>query len=170
MNFNNAKKLILVQRNLRVAVKEMVDEAGTVALNHFVRSFANQGFTDEGLNRWQRRDAAGAISKRQRGRERNGSTKITLNKKGRQDTGRAILVKSGLLRRSLRKHRVGIFAIAITSSGKAARYAGVHNYGLEAGRSPHFKMPKRQFVGYSGMLNRKILVKFDRRIKKAFNQ
>ena len=169
MKFNNAKKLMLTKKELQKEVKVMVEEAATMALNHFVASFRNQGFTDNGLNRWQPRDARGSISRRQRGRERNGSTKITLNKKGRQDAGRAILVKSGLLRRSLRKHRVGVFSIAITSSGKAATYAGVHNDGLTAGKT-HFKMPMRKFVGYSSTLNRKILTKFDRRIKKVFGQ
>jgi hypothetical protein len=33
-----------------------------------------------------------------------------------------------------------------------------------------FKMPKRQFIGYSGVLNRKIIAKMDVTIKRIFNK
>lgn len=41
-------------------------------------------------------------------------------------------------------------------------YAGVHNEGLRAGRGKGFKMPKRQFMGPSVRLNKKVLKRFEK--------
>lgn len=42
-------------------------------------------------------------------------------------------------------------------------YASVHNNG-------EGRMPKRQFIGYSGQLNRKIIAFIDKNIKQQFNK
>ena len=49
-------------------------------------------------------------------------------------------------------------------------YASVHNNGERSGRGRGFKMPKRQFIGYSGKLNRNIIAFLDKNIKKQFNK
>jgi phage gpG-like protein len=147
MKFNEAAILMKAQKEVALTIKEMVNEMGVMAVNHFTKSFANQGFDDNGIKRWQPRknEISGGI-----GRTRK-----------RDKGSRAILVKTGNLRKSLRKHRSGLFAVTITSSGTAARYANVHNEGIG-------RMPKRQFVGYSSNLNNKIIKRLDKRIQRVF--
>ena len=48
--------------------------------------------------------------------------------------------------------------------------AKVHNEGLRAGRGKGFKMPKRQFMGESKELNRKVLRLIEDEIKKILNK
>lgn len=133
MSFNNAKLVREARIKAEREIKAMVTIMGNDALNWFEDSFRNQGFTDDTLIRWKAR-------------------------KKREREGRAILTKTGNLRRSLKKSNVGQYAIKITSN---LPYANRHNDGLN-------KMPKRQFVGYSGKLNRKIIGKFEQKIKAIF--
>lgn len=95
--------------------------------NFFLQSFRNQGFTDNSLEKWQKRDS-----------------------RSRRNTGRAILVDTGALRRSIKVAQSSFNKIVITSN---LPYAAVHNYGLKAGRGRGFKMPKRKFMGNSKKLN-----------------
>lgn len=143
--FAEHKKILKQIEKWKPELDKIVDAMGILAVNHYTRSFANQGFTDETLESWKPR--------KRTERSRGGN--------------RATLVKSGRLRRSLRKLKVGSLAIKILTD---VPYASVHNNGERAGRGKGFKMPKRQFVGYSGKLNRKIISKFDVTIKKFFNK
>lgn len=156
-------------------IADMVDTIGIYAINHYKKSFTNGGFTDENLISWQKR------------------------KRSRDNDGRAILVKTGNLKRSLRYRKIGRYSVRIESN---VAYAKTHNEGLSInkksrkqtlnfkiskdGRSRFskskkanfqqevtiaahtIKMPKRQFVGYSGQLARKIELKLDSKIKKIF--
>lgn len=133
MKFNNAKILKAHQKKAEQAIRGMVTVMGNDALNHFEQSFRDQGFTDDSLERWKGR-------------------------KKREREGRAILTKTGRLRRSLKKKMHNRYAIIISSN---VVYAPVHNEGIG-------KMPKRQFVGYSGKLNRQLIRKFDNTIKQIF--
>lgn len=145
MKFDEAKILIKAQKEVALAVKDMVNEMGVMAVNHFTKSFANQGFDDNGIKRWQSRkkEISGGI-----GRVR------------KRDAGsRAILVKTGRLRKSLRKRRSGLFAVTITSN---VPYAAFNNDGIIG------RLPKRQFVGYSSNLNKKIIARLDKRIQRVF--
>lgn len=142
MAFNqNAKILFKQAKKFEKEFNTLRDIMGVEALKHFNKSWRDQGFTDDNLKRWDQRKKA-----------RNGRDK------GR---GRAILVKSGALRRSLSKKNAGRMAVFITSP---LPYANVHNEGLRAGRGRGFKMPKRQFVGYSHVLMRKIEQKLAKKI------
>ena len=76
----------------------------------------------------------------------------------RKRPGRGILIDTGALRRSPRWARKSRYEALISSN---LPYALRHNEGLSG-------MPKRQFVGYSGVLNRRIVRKFDQRIKNIF--
>lgn len=91
---------------------------GNEAVNFFKKSFKNQGWEDKNLVKWKKR-------------------------KNNFDAGRAILVKSGDLRRSIVKN-VGIKRVVISTN---VPYAKKHNYGLG-------RMPKRQFMGTSIKLTR----------------
>lgn len=143
--FSEHKKILKDLKVFKPQLEKLVDAMGIIAKNHFTESFKNQGFTDESLQMWKPR--------KKTERSRMGS--------------RAILVKSGRLRRSLRTKRVGILSIKILTD---VPYASVHNNGERSGRGKGFKMPKRQFIGYSGVLNRKIIAKFDSKIKQIFNK
>ena len=112
---------------------------GNEVVNFSKESFRRQGWQDAGFKRWKPRKS-----------------------KSRKDRGRAILVKSGDLRRSIRKS-VQRKKVIISSN---LPYAAVHNYGLRAGRGKGFKMPQRKFLGSSKALNLRI----KRTIKREVNK
>lgn len=143
--FAEHRKILKQLEAFKPKLDKAVNAMGVLAKNHFTESFRNQGFTDESLEAWKPR--------KRTERSRMGS--------------RAILVKSGRLRRSLSVRRFGALAVKITTD---VPYARVHNDGLRSGRGKGFIMPKRQFIGYSGKLNRKIIAKFDSYIKSVFNK
>jgi phage gpG-like protein len=145
-SFNEHRKILKKIEEMKPKLNKIVDSMGIIAKNHFTKSFSDQGFTDETLQHWTQRKR---------------------NDRGRNRGSRGILIKSGRLRRSLQVRKIGSFAINISSS---VPYARVHNYGERSGRGKGFIMPKRQFVGYSGQMNRKIIAKFDVTIKKFFNK
>lgn len=129
-------------------IPKVVSEMGSIGQNHFVRSFANQGFTDDNLEKWPDRKRDDRL---ERGKPK-----------------RAILVKSGRLRRSIRKVVSRFSALLVTD----VPYATIHNEG-GTGRAfgkHSFKMPKRQFVGYSKTMSDKIQKMIDRHVRRVFNE
>lgn len=114
-------------RNLKDAKRKIPVLVSNNSKNFFLQSFRNQGFTDNSLEKWQKRD-----------------------NRSRRNSGRAILVDTGALRRSIKVSQSSFNKIVITSN---LPYAAVHNYGLKAGRGRGFKMPKRKFMGNSKKLN-----------------
>lgn len=140
---NNAKILKADRLKAEKEIKSMVTIMGNDALNHFESSFRNQGFTNETLVSWKAR--------KRTERSRYGN--------------RGILTGTGRLRRSLKRNKIGQYAIRISSN---VIYANVHNEGLTAGRGNGFTMPKRQFVGYSAKLNRSLINKFNIKIHSIF--
>ncbi len=142
MKFDEAKILRKQLTRFKAEIPKMTETMLTLAVNEFTENFRKQGFEDRTLKKWEPR-------KRQRQR----------------DNGRAILVKSGALRRSLRKRRLTAFSGIIYSP---LDYAKVHNEGLRSGRGSGFKIPKRQFVGDSYKLRQKVIVTLERNINKIF--
>ena len=114
----------------------------TVGVNFSKQAFAKQGWADKGFSKWQKR---------------KGNAK--------RNQGRSILVDSGDLRRSIRILSTGI---GRATYGSRLVYAPVHNAGLRAGRGRGFKMPKRQFIGQSQRLQRKMNTILAIRYLKAF--
>lgn len=131
--------------------------AGLLAVAFYKESWDRKGFLDARLQKWAKR-------------------------KGKPD-GRAILVKSGLLRRSIRLLKVSGSQVVIGTAGVV--YASIHNEGFDGPvqikthkRKGHLrkgkrkaikvapstvqahtrtmKMPKRQFIGASKVLEAKI--------------
>ena len=76
-------------------------EVGEITANFFQDNFTKQGFDDNGVNPWKPR-------------------------KSKKDSGRAILVKSGKLRRSIRLRSATFNKIVI---GTNIKYAQIHNEG-----------------------------------------
>ena len=68
-----------------------------------------------------------------------------------KDPERAILVKKGALKKSIKSSKISSKAVVLTSEifGGKYDYAADHNYGLK-------NMPKREFLGKSKVLNIKI--------------
>lgn len=132
---NEARKIKQALNQFKGELDNMVTIMGNDAINHFKDSFTNQGFTDDSLDKWKPRKRA-----------------------ERKRTTRAILVKTGRLKRSLTKRQVDRLSVRVSSN---VPYALRHNEGLS-------RMPKRQFVGYSRKLNDQLKQKFDRKIRKIF--
>ena len=179
--FSKHRKILAHLEQYKEQLNKSVEAMGVIAVNHFTKSFKDGGFTDETLETWKPR--------KRTERSRLGN--------------RAILVKSGRLRRSLRSRRKGGFAVVISTD---VPYAQIHNeggtinkkerehilnfnkkggfqrqrterqraktsYAQKVIMSAHtIKMPKRQFIGYSGKLNRLIISKFDLQLKRIFNK
>jgi phage gpG-like protein len=142
--YNEARKILNDLRKFEAELPAVVSEMGAIGLNHFIKSFRNQGFEDTTVEKWQKR-------KRDR------------------DPGRGILIGkgSGHLRRSLRKIPLGKYGVNIVSD---LPYAKIHNDGLWGkayGKYP-FKMPRRQFMGYSRNMSNKIERMINRHVKKVF--
>ena len=175
MKFNEARKIVKDMQMAEKTIADMVETMGVYAINHYKKSFTDGGFTDLSFKAWKQR------------------------KRSRDNQGRAILVKTGRLKRSLVARKSGRYAVKITSN---VPYANVHNEGLtinkkerqhtlnfnirKDGRSRFskakkanfqqdvtigahsIKMPKRQFVGYSGMLSAKIELRLRNKIQRIF--
>lgn len=125
-------------------------------LNHFQKSFTNQGFTDKTLKKWPARK----LPKYLKG--------VALQKWKAADSARAILV--GHASRSTGVHLKDSIQAEIGASSVVFSldkpYAAVHNEGLKAGRPPGFMMPQRQYIGQSQVLEENIRAKFLREINK----
>lgn len=177
MKFNEANKIVKDMQKSAEVIQAMVTTMGIYAVNHYKKSFIDGGFTDETLEVWKKR------------------------KSKRDNEGRAILVKTGALKRSITYRKLGRYQVRITSNKP---YAVIHNEGgtinkkqrshiLNFSSSGGFqrqrtrkqrnetaysqkveigahsiKMPKRQFVGYSGQLARKIEKKLDSNLRQIF--
>lgn len=105
---------------------------GNMAKNHFLEGFrTGGGQTDAGV--WVPRK--------------------------KQDSGRALLVKSGILRKSI-KLELATFALTKISS-LGVKYAEPHNTGLDP-------QPKREFIGESRVLASKLQRKITLEIRNVF--
>lgn len=146
MSFNEARKILADLKRFESQLPAVVSEMGAIGQNHFIKSFQKQGFENVTLEPWKPR-------------------KDTRMDRGKPN--RAILVKSGALRRSIRRIAIGKYGVNLVSE---LPYAKIHNDGL-TGRAfgkHRFKMPKRQFMGYSGKMNTKIEKMIDKYVKRVF--
>lgn len=170
---NQAQILIKQKKELERMLSQFPVVMGVEAKNHFVKSFKNQGFTDETLQRWKQRKSG--------------------------NNGRAILVKSGDLRRSIKVVRTTSDSVTL---GSDLPYSKIHNEGgkiekkerkgtinfklYRDGRSRFAKaknanfqqdaifkehtinIPQRKFMGNSASLIRNLKDKLQKGIKRIF--
>lgn len=123
---------------------------GNVAKNFFLATFRKGGFTDVGFKRWKQR----------RKRIGRGRTSPTLKEA-------ANLTLTGKLKRSI-KVRPATFKLTRIFTNVV--YAAIHNFGLQGlafGKAP-FKMPEREFIGNSKVLERELERRIVREIDKVF--
>lgn len=130
-------------RGVALQLKGLMTQIGNIVVNQVDKNFKAQGFIDRSVKKWKPRKV--------------------------KDVGRATLVKTGRLRRSIKKKSVSSKRVTVASVGKAAVYAGVHNNGLKAGRGKGFTMPKRQFLGPSYEIDKKVVALLKKKVKKGFN-
>lgn len=117
MRFNEARKIAEHLAKFKKEIEAMRTIMGVEAVNHYKKSFVNQGFTDKTFDKWKKR------SKREnrRGKTPDGGVASVR-------AGRAILVKTGTLKRSINYIRSGRYAVVINTG--ALPYAKVHNDGF----------------------------------------
>ena len=126
---------------------------GNTCESFFKASFRKQGWDDQSVQRWKQR----------KGEITAGVSMIAKGGKG----GRAILVKSGALRRSIHTTVANWKRVVIESD---LPYSAIHNYGLigSAYGKHRFKMPQRKFMGRSYHLNKKVTELMERELNKIF--
>jgi phage gpG-like protein len=155
MAFKIVKKIRtgLFVKRFKQQKRKLPKQIGNIALNHFLVSFRTGKFNDYGAKQWKAR-GDGQPSRligypdRRRKKPDGGS--------------------GGALRGSLRVKSANWLQIKVGSYG--IDYASIHNRGLrgKAWGKHDFTMPKRQFIGDSRKLNRKISKKINREIKSIF--
>lgn len=132
---------------VQIAIKGFVNKdapriAANVAVNHFKENFQKQGFEKKKWKEVKRRK----------------SSKV----KGARSTRKILTGNTGDLGRSFEKPTFKPSTALIISD---LPYSAVHNLGLRAGRGKGFRMPKRQFMGESEMLNKITTRELEKKLK-----
>lgn len=129
-----------LMRGLPQLEREILKDIVLVEASRFHnRNFRDGGFTDQGFQPWEPRK--------------------------KPDPKRKLLVKKGNMRRSATKgEAIGNKAVFVLPED----YMRVHNEGGRAGRGEGFQMPKRQFIGESAELARRIQQKATWFLNKKF--
>jgi len=142
---SNKFNLKQAEQKARKALEAAIVDVGNTAKTFFVENFRKQGFDDKTVQKWK---------------PRKRTTYKTKSGKVVDDTTRAILVKTGDLRRSIIRNPANRAALTIKLSTDLV-YAARHNNGLK-------NMPKRQFMGDSYNLNEKVKAVIVKRLDKVF--
>ena len=119
---NLQKAIPQIERDLAEIVVKVEAEA------FVAKNFREQGFTDNGLQKWPKR-------------------------KNNLDPDRALLVKTKTLKEAAKKARTVGSTVQFVVP---LEYASVHNNGERAGRGAGFQMPQRKWIGESQYLDKRI--------------
>ena len=115
---------------------------GNAGKSHFKSNFQKGGFVDQNLKKWKPAKRIGKA-------------------KGAKGQYGTLLSARNFLYNSI-NYRVLPYQVVIFTR---VPYAIVHNEGLRAGRGKGFKMPKRQFIGDSAVLNKQISDIIDKELR-----
>lgn len=140
---------------------ELPRDIGKIAEDHFRESFQNEGFTDETFVRWEE------VQRRKEENQkivRNRKTGKKSSKYSQKQRTSPILTDTGDLGDSIRWNG----STRNITIGSDLAYAQIHNEGGMAGRGNKVKIPKRQFMGPSRQLDKKIEKKIIRGIDIIF--
>lgn len=125
-------------------------------LNHFEASFDNEGFEDKTVEKWQPRKTTDS---RGRDKTRYRTNRVGraggLTSFGRKNQGRAILTGHNTGGNKLRLSIMAKVAKASVVFSSDKKYAKRHNEGTDG-------MPKRQFMGHSEALDKKVFAQFQK--------
>jgi len=139
------KELKEKQANFRKLQRVLPKILGEQAASHFKQGFERGGgMTDAGS--WKPRK-----------RQERARTKDV--------NQRATLVKSGVLKKDIKRRKTSWAETVVSTSALTEDYASVHNQGLRAGRGKGFTMPKREFIGESARLRAKGQLTIQKEIK-----
>jgi len=148
-------KFDIVLRKLQDKKLQLPKALANIMQRHFKRNFAEQGFVDETVEKWEE------VKRRTPG-EFAYKYGLTASRTNPILQGKG----SGKLRHSIQIITANWNQIRIGTVGDVVnKYAAVHNEGLEAGRT-RFTMPKRQFIGHS----QKMFHEIEKRIIMEINQ
>ncbi|CAB4126839.1 Phage virion morphogensis protein [uncultured Caudovirales phage] len=149
----NKFKIPQLDNAVKHAVKDALSIIARDSVVHFQKSFANEGFIDENLQRWEKRK-----NYSRRGKANGGVRSVKKYRK--------ILTFTGKLRRSI---KITSFSMNTQTIESNMPYSAIHNEGLQgrAWGKYSFKMPKRKFMGNSKKLERLSQAKFIAKINTA---
>lgn len=143
---------------------DALDVIAVETINHIEESYENEGFTDQSLEKWDKRKTTTKNRKdKTRYKTNRRGKKGDLTKFGRQHEGRQVLTGHGSggnkLRNSWRAEK-GDASVAIKTDKE---YAEVHNEGKDG-------MLKRKQAGKSKVLDDNIQQKIDKGINKIMKR
>ena len=134
---------------LKAEQVNLPQQLANTAKTFFTNSFNEQGWTDNGKKDWDKR-------------------------KSSVDAGRAILIKTGKLRRAVSNSKKSVSWERIEFRVEGVDYAAIHNFGgvvtrkSKSGKVYSFTMPKREFMGNSAELNKMLEKKITLAIEKIW--
>lgn len=140
-----------LQRKMREKLQQLPRKIGVDAMRFFQDNFKKQGFVDKNLKKWAPRKADLLLINASKTTQKKA-------KKKKRPSKRGILRLTGELRNSL-KYQIKGNEITVFSRKE---YANIHNEGLPMKNGK--RMPKRQFVGNSDALNKKIKKLIERQL------
>lgn len=176
MKNNQANKLKIFLKDHKQAVEAFVTVMGVEAKNHFVINFSRQGFLDDTVDPWQKR------------KNKKGSGRGILIKSG--DLRRSIRIirqtrngvvigsdlkyarihnEGGIINKASRNATINF---KIKSNG-SSRFAKAKNANFQQDvniKGHQIRMPKRQFIGNSGYLTRRLAMMLRAEIRKVFTR
>jgi phage gpG-like protein len=151
---NPNKDIIALANRLKRGQLSILRGMGGLAVTHFKDSFTKQGFTDSRLVKWK--------EVRRRQRTESGKRYQYKGFRGAKytaaDRTRAILFKSGALRRSVHISQVNGRMVEVLSN---MPYSSTHQFGRKKGN-----IPARPFMGNSRKLN----VHVERFVRQSFDK
>jgi phage gpG-like protein len=119
---SNKFNLKQAEQKARKALEAAIVDVGNTAKVFFVESFRKQGWDDKSVQKWKKRQAS---ERKGRGSKKSAAELGTVRS---VKAGRAILVKTGDLRRSIKRNPANRAALSIKISTDLP-YAKVHNDG-----------------------------------------
>jgi phage gpG-like protein len=131
---SNKFNLKQAEQKARRAMEAAVVDIGNTAKTFFVASFRKQGWDDKSVQKWKKRQVS---ERKGRGSKKSADGGVRSVK-----AGRAILVKTGDLRRSIIRNPANRAALSIKISTDLD-YAKIHNDG---GNVVQYVKPHRRFV------------------------
>jgi phage gpG-like protein len=119
---SNKFDLKQAEKKARKAMEAAIVDVGNTAKVFFVDSFRKQGWDDQSVQKWQKRKK---VEQKGRGSKKSAKAAGTVRS---VKAGRAILVKTGDLRRSIKRNPANRAALSIKISTDLD-YAKIHNDG-----------------------------------------
>lgn len=138
---------------------------GNMAKNHFRNNFREQGFVDEGVQKWRARKRMNKTDRRKYNAAMKANNAGAITEKQyntiRSNGGRAILVQTGHLKNSINVGVASFEKIEIGTYG--ITYGVYHNKGTE-------HLPQRKFMGTSHDLSKKISDRIHKEVRSVLEQ